>query len=104
MNSQKYRVGLSKIQGRGVLLNQAVKKDEPIGVGIWHFLGFYPMITADFGSWINHSWTPNAHLKWNTESGVWEVISSQDLPRDSELTLDYRDTPFYVKKPDKNWK
>jgi SET domain-containing protein len=67
-------------------------------------LGFYPMITADFGAWINHSWTPNTYLKWNTESGVWDVVASQDLIRDSELTLDYRDTPFYVKKPDKNWK
>ena len=97
-----YYIGNSKIHGRGVFLNKNLKRDSPIDIGIGFTFFIFPYVTSNFGSYINHSNRPNTYLKYS--NGSYYVTTLRDLDKNVELTLDYRDTPWYISKPEPNWK
>ena len=97
-----YYIGNSKIHGSGVFLNRKIKKDTPIDIGIDFKFFIFPYITNKFGSYINHSSKPNTNLKYI--NGKYYVTSLKDLDKDMEITLDYRNTPWYISKPEPTWK
>lgn len=100
---KKYRIDSSPIQGKGIYLNKAVKKDETIFV----FSGEEKTITSRLwfhnpnalqvgyakwlapkkgatGQFLNHSCSPSAGLKGNTK-----IVAMRDLKKDEEVTIDY---------------
>jgi len=86
-------VGASQIAGRGVFAG----RDYPAGDKIAQGITKWGKIT-DFGSWINHSWTPNTQLDVD-----WYLRTITPVAKNTEFTLDYRQTPWFVDKPDPKW-
>ena len=95
------RVGVeikeSPIHGLGVFVTKPVKKGENIGVAIDAF----KRVTY-VGSKVNHSWNPSCVLVKNENS--YHIVTAKDLSEYSEVTLDYRDTPEFIAKPEESWK
>ena len=108
-NSNKYRetfyLAPSKIHGTGTHATRTLHKGDRIGVGIEFdgYFNMYPFVTKNFGRWINHSYTPNAKLQYNSPLCRWDIIATDRISRDSEITIDYRDTPWYILKPNPKW-
>lgn len=92
----KYHISPSKIHGKGVHALRNISKNEYIDVGIDFYYGI-PFVTEHFGSWINHSYRPNAHLKY--KNNKWYVTASKNIPKTQEISVDYRDTPWYIQGP-----
>lgn len=99
-----WKIKKSNIHGNGVFTTTTFNKNERIGVGIAFTLYFLPYVTSDFGSLINHSYTPNSHLVYSYKDNVYYVAASKRLPSNTEITLDYRDTPWYIYGPGKDFK
>lgn len=98
-----YHIGPSKIQGRGVISNRDFKPGEEIDIAISYEKGS-PKITSYFGSLINHSWNPNSYLKYNKFFNSYFVHATYEIHSGEEITLDYRNTPWFIAPPDPNWK
>lgn len=56
-----------------------------------------------FGSKINHSWSPNSRLIYNTASKTYDLYAIVHIPQGTEITADYTYTPDFIKKPSLNW-
>ena len=94
-----YYIGRSNIEGFGVISNYEFQSNQIIDIGI-DYLWFIPIITPHFGSYINHSYTPNAHLVYL--KGKYCVVASVPIRKNEEISLDYRMTPWFVEGP-KYW-
>lgn len=92
----------SSIHGKGVFTEKRFVKREKIDVGIEHFLYFFPSIT-NFGSMINHSWSPTAELSYSDKDNVYYVFALKDIDENVEVTLNYEDTPWFVDKPKEDY-
>lgn len=115
--SAKYVIRKSKIHGQGVFATRDLFKGEIVDVAMrlheharymTHWIFRFPIededytITSWFGKFINHSWNPNCFLhRLDTD---FLVVTSRTISTGEELTVDYRDTPYWIMKPDKNWK
>jgi SET domain len=104
VHKKDWKIKKSKIHGKGIYLTKSFKKNEQIGVGIDYYLGFLPYVTSEFGSWINHSFKPNTRLEYSDKDKVYYIISNEYLPSNTELTLDYKKTPFYIQGPGSDFK
>ncbi len=92
----------SEIQGVGVFVDRDIQENSIIDIGITKFLYIVPVITF-FGSKINHSNNPNTYLGLYKD-GKYYVISRSFIPKGTEITIDYKKTPWFVQKPNKDWK
>jgi hypothetical protein len=101
--STNYYISESNIQGKGVFTNRRYQQDEPIDIGIRKALGFFPVVTPYFGSLINHSWKPNTYLDYDTSTCNYVVKCRRPLKSNTEITLDYRATPWYIMGPNPTW-
>ena len=100
---KKYQIGKSRIQGKGIVLTQDVKKDETIFVfkgkeisyigGEWHHnpnrlqTGYAKWIEpapGDIGNFLNHSCNPTAGIH-----GKNTIVAIRDLKKGEEVTIDY---------------
>lgn len=101
---RKYKVTKSSIHGLGVVALADISPGERIGVGIKKIpIVQLPIITRDFGAWINHSSQANTKLQYEESTGYYLVVALVDIPTGGELTLNYNDTPWYIKGPDPSW-
>jgi len=98
-----FKVGASKIQGKGVLAAHKLEKGDSVGQAIeyewWGGIIPLPVITKDLGVWINHSYKPNAMLEWRSEKGqpsAWYLVTTEPIEKGGEVTLNYEDTPWYI--------
>lgn len=97
-----FHIGPSAIHGQGIILDKFYKPGDRIAIGIYY--GFlFPVITDNFGKWINHSWNPTGYLDWDNNRRAWWVAAKYNLYPGTELTVDYRFTPDFIKKPDPKW-
>lgn len=96
-----WRVGPSKIHGQGVLATRDLAPGSLIGVGIGFRMGLIPIITEDFGAWINHSSKPSGCLML-LDGNYW-IVATRYISTGDEITVDYNRTPWYVKKPEPHW-
>lgn len=96
-----WHIGPSKIHGQGVLATRDLAPGSLIGVGIGFRLGFIPIITQDFGAWINHSYKPSACLMFF--NGNYWIVATRSIPKGDEISVDYNKTPWYIKKPEPHW-
>lgn len=93
----------SKIQGEGVFATRWLTPGELIGVAIVETLGFIPSVTA-FGSKINHSYSPNTVLRYDYSTNTHNLYTITNIAPGTELTADYRHTPFYIMGPEPHYR
>ena len=96
----KWYLSLSPIEGEGIFAADDIIRGEIIDVAICK----QGIKITFFGSKINHSWNPCAELLFNSERNEYDVVAIQDIQKNQEITLNYNKTPFFIKKPDPNWK
>ena len=93
-----FYIGPSQIEGKGVLATRTLQKGERIGEAIVYEPWFgwlpIPMITEHLGVWVNHSYQPNAELRWINYA--WQIVTIKQVKRDDEITVDYSHTPWYI--------
>lgn len=87
----------SNIHGDGLYTNKKINKNNYISL----LINSNKIITY-FGTKINHSYTPNTILH-HTENG-WHIVALKNINKNTELTVDYNDTPDFIKKPEPKWK
>jgi len=92
----------SPIQGVGVFARRWIYPGEMIGVGITYTFGFVPQITY-FGSKLNHSYAPNALLRYDENTKTWNIYAAIDIPPGQEIIMDYRDTPPFIAGPEPHY-
>ncbi len=92
-----FYVSQSPIHGKGLFATYDLSKNQDLGIGIKFYGGIVPYVTEQPGSLINHSYQPNAHLKWQKDG--WHIRSSRKVSKDTELTLNYSNTPWYIQGP-----
>lgn len=97
----RYYITSSPIQGVGVFAARDFDPGEFIEVGIDGVMG---RITQGFGNLINHSWAPNSKIVWNSTRWTYDCIANTRISRDTEITINYRNTPWFIKGPDPTWK
>ena len=95
-----FRVGKSNIHGNGVIANKNIKKDQIIAVPIMFNILIIPHVTTDFGKWINHSYNANSYLYYNLWKNVYFLIAKKDIVKDEEISSNYNNTPWFIKKPE----
>ena len=99
METTSYFIGPSKIHGKGIIARGNLDTNHDVGVGIGYYFGIWPYVTPSPGSMINHSYTPNCYLKWSDEDYGWHIITSEPIKKNTELTVNYNNTPWYIQKP-----
>jgi hypothetical protein len=93
----KYYLANSSIQGVGIFMNMNIPANYFIDVSIKDEFYITP-----FGSKLNHSW--NANCVQIKIQDKYYIVSKRPIQKGEEITIDYRNTPSWIKKPDSNWK
>ena len=88
--TKPYYIDDSEIHEDGVFANYDISPNETIGLAISE------MIITDLGSKINHKNNPNAKVKKSKDN--YYLISTEKIPEESEITLNYKDTPWFIDK------
>lgn len=110
LNSPDFTIRESPIQGVGLYTKRDRAKDERLFVAINSM-----NIVTSIGSKINHcprkgssskSVIPNTNLSNTPDqvTGEWWIIAARNIAAGEELTVDYTNTPDFIKKPDPNWR
>lgn len=99
LENTKYIVKDSGIHGKGVFATKGINKEEVIGAPLFLRYYFLVNITEDLGKWINHSWRANAALVKVDGENVWDLVALEPIMKGDEITMDYRDTPWFIAKP-----
>lgn len=100
-----YYIGKSEIEGNGVFARYPIENGTKIGTAI-----IDDEKAADdaegaityMGSQLNHQTDCNAKLVKN-ESGGYDLVATKNIPKDEEITADYKDTPWYIDKNTKGF-
>jgi SET domain-containing protein len=95
----KWIIAKSPIEGVGVYMTQNIDVNQYIDTAIQS-----DNTITFFGSKINHSWTPNTKLIYDSINRTYDVYSNKPIKNGTELTIDYTFTPSFIKKPLKHWK
>jgi hypothetical protein len=98
-----WNVASSKIHGQGIHAANYLRPNQIIGLAIQNSFGFLPVVTP-FGKKVNHSYTPNAILRYDKETGTYNLIAKRQIFPGEEITADYNDTPFFIKKPEPHYR
>ena len=111
-----FTIGESRIQGLGLFTKRQRAKGEKL------FIAIQPDETVTpVGSKINHcpekdedgnkmnalvSVIPNTYLSETPDktTGSWWIIAARNLNVGEELTVDYTNTPDFIKKPEPQWR
>ena len=100
---KNYYIDNSKIHGKGIFINRDLNEGSKIGKVIdYHYL-IFPYVTNFLGKWINHSNKPNCKIFYDNENKIYNLYTIQDLKKNSELLMDYNQTPWYILKPEEDF-
>lgn len=88
----------SPLHGVGLFARRDLSKDTQLFQAIEHD---NDQLITPLGRLINHCHTPNTYLKH--EADGWFIYTSCDVSKDTELTVDYNDTPDFIRKPHPSW-
>jgi hypothetical protein len=97
-----WTIAPSNIHGEGVLSAREINAGELIGVGIRPRLGI-PYITH-MGSKTNHSYEPTAALRYDYATKSYNLYALNTIPPKTEITVDYRHTPWHIHGPESHYK
>ena len=85
-----FTIGKSKIHGRGVIVNQSIKRGEIVALAITNS----GKVTKGVGNWVNHcNNNPTGYLfqfPHNDDNSVW-LLAKKDLKQGDEITIDYNE-------------
>ena len=87
----------SKIHGVGIYAKEYIRKNQVIDLAI----DGNKKITL-FGSKLNHSWKPNANLYKIND--MYYIVAEMAIQPFTEITVNYTNTPDFIKKPKLDWK
>jgi len=101
----KYKIGKSKIHGKGIICTRPIKHGEEIA------LVFEKVNTtgrpeedwkmSNMGAYVNHSWKPNSRL---IKSGNnYYLQATKNINKNEEITANYNDSPDFVSKANPMW-
>jgi SET domain-containing protein len=88
-----YIIKKSNIHGHGVIANKTIKKNTNIGVVITYKY-LIPFRTNDLGYYLNHSF--NCNCKLNLIGNNYCIISTKNIRKNDEITINYDDTPWFI--------
>jgi len=94
-----YTINNSSIHGEGIIATQNIKSKDKIGLALYLKFNFIPIITKDLGKKINHSYKPNAYLKKTKNKNEWYLFANQNIKKNEEITINYKDTPWFIDGP-----
>jgi len=95
-----YYIDESKIHGNGVFINKNLLSGTKIDKVIDYHFFVFPYVTNYLGKWINHSDHPNCKIVYDNEKNIYNLYLTKNLKKNSELIMDYNDTPWYILKPE----
>lgn len=93
----------SGIHGTGLFANKSFTRGNIIGVAM-HFFLFVPIITSELGQWINHSYVPNCKIHYYDKKNKYYLVALKEINKNDELTINYNDTPWYIRGPESHYK
>jgi hypothetical protein len=96
-SKKNYIIKKSPIHGNGVFTTKYCEYNEIIDIGIEFNLYFFPKITQ-FGSMINHSYKPSCKLAFDKYNNVYYVVPIYNLQKDTEITVNYNDCPWFIER------
>ena len=103
-----YEIKASSIHGNGVFASKDIKKGDKIGLAISFIWGIWPYITDYLGSLVNHCGCDKSNLDlvwdesdeaYNHEGTGWYFVANKDIKKETELLINYSNTPFYIEGP-----
>jgi hypothetical protein len=97
-NPSNYYIGPSQIEGDGVMTARDFKKDEFVETVVDALFG---SVTKGFGRMINHSNNPTIYLKY--ANSTYDAFVIDDIPQNTELTLDYNENPWHLQGPEPHY-
>lgn len=90
-----FTVKPSAIHGNGIFTTRNFQTDEIIGVGIEYQMYFFPQVTPEFGSLINHSrYRANVSLLYRDHR--YYVKADKSIPKDTEILINYDQCPWFI--------
>jgi hypothetical protein len=96
-NEDKFYIAKSNIHGVGIYVNNNYKKDKEIMMVIDKNRNI-----TELAKKLNHCNKPNTIIKEKNDG--WYIYALQDIKKDTELTVNYNDTPDFIVKPNPSWK
>lgn len=97
---EPYYIGESEISGNGVFAKRHIRKGELIGTIIddeRKAINDAENAITNMGSHINHQFDCNAKLVKNETHGYY-LVAIKNIPKDEEITTNYKNTPWYIDK------
>lgn len=95
----KYNIKESKTHGKGVFATSDIKKGELIGTPLSVKYNIIVDITPELGQWLNHSWSANSKLVKVDNENKWNLVATSSIKKNEEISMDYRETPWFIAKP-----
>ena len=103
LKKQDFKIQKSSIQGKGVFANKNFNKNQQVFSAIIdenlftkNFEFKYPL------NMVNHSWNGNTTFK-KIGNKKWGLFSTGKISKGDELTANYNQQPYFIKRADKNW-
>lgn len=88
-----YKIGKSEIHGKGIIATKAIPISAKVDI-----ICIREYITPWFGKWINHSRNPTGvMMKLDND---WVFVTSVNIPKGGELTVNYNQTPPFIARPE----
>ena len=101
-NKEVYEIGPSNIHGNGIFAKKKIKAGEYINIAVSKIKKkLLQFDITNFGSHINHSYTPNAELR--REPPYYNTYARSEIQPGEEVTVDYTEYPEFA-QPEPTWK
>lgn len=89
-----YIIKESSIHGKGIIADRDILKHKLVGIVIYFKYFFFNFRTPDLGFYLNHSFNNNCRLIY--KNNMYYLITTKDIMKDDELTINYDDTPWFI--------
>lgn len=96
MQDTNLYIAKSNIHGVGVFSKKYLYPNEIVMIAISP-----PKKISYFGSKINHSYSPNCYL--DKHHDTYYLRTKDIILPHTELTANYNDTPYFIKKPETHY-
>jgi hypothetical protein len=96
-NMNTFYISQSTIHGEGIFTRRPFPEDTKLFKIVDD-----PYTITPLGKKVNHSYTPNCELRQNKKG--WYLYTKRHVNEGEELTGDYTDTPWFIKKPEPYFK
>ena len=103
--SKKYKLANSRIHGKGVFSDKDLDEGEKVG----RLVNEHDMLVqllklhkkdsrTELGKFVNHNERPNCKFQRDKDNLWWYLVTTKDIKKDRELTINYINTPWFVDK------